>query len=45
MMRTIRQAIRHTIESPASGLVTAGVVWAVAAPWLAHRRRHVTTAG
>jgi hypothetical protein len=40
MGTTMRTIVRHTIESPAGGLVATALTWAVAWPWLTHRRRH-----
>src|SRR4029453_12113852 len=39
MDTSIRTIARRTIESPAGGLVATALAWAVAWPWLAHRRR------
>jgi hypothetical protein len=45
MSTSIRTIVGRTIESPAGGLIATALAWAVAWPWLTHRRRHtpVTT--
>jgi hypothetical protein len=44
MGTSIRTIVRRTLESPAGGLVTTALAWAVVWPWLSHRRRHTPAA-
>ena len=39
MGTSIRAITRRAIASPAGGLITTTVAWAIAWPWLTHRRR------
>jgi hypothetical protein len=40
MGASIQTIVRRTLESPAGGLVTTALAWAVMWPWLPHRRWH-----
>jgi hypothetical protein len=43
MGTSMRTIVRRTIESPAGGLVATVLAWAVAWPWLTHRRHTPVT--
>ena len=44
MSNSIRAILRHTIESPAGGLITTAAAWAILWPWLSHHRHTAASA-